>query len=66
MPRFVFKAQENLSPNTPSQALSSTVWTSVADLLLFLRQSRSVVLDAASELVILERLRGVMRGESRV
>ncbi|KZT67735.1 hypothetical protein DAEQUDRAFT_712938 [Daedalea quercina L-15889] len=59
----VLEAETHAGNVTP---LALTVWTSVADLLLFLRQSRSVVLDASSELTILERLRGVMRGESKL
>ncbi|KAI0748219.1 hypothetical protein C8Q80DRAFT_1104066 [Daedaleopsis nitida] len=50
----------NVSP------LASSMWTSVADLFLFVRQSRSVVaLDTATMVRILNRLRDVMRGESK-
>ncbi|TFY64018.1 hypothetical protein EVJ58_g2900 [Rhodofomes roseus] len=57
------EAEVHAGSGTP---IASTLWASIADLLLFLRQSRSVVLDASSELTILERLRGVMRGESKL
>ncbi|PCH38065.1 hypothetical protein WOLCODRAFT_136025 [Wolfiporia cocos MD-104 SS10] len=46
--------------------LTSTIWASVADLLLFLRQSRSVALNASSEANILDRLRAFTRNESRL
>ncbi|PIL24081.1 hypothetical protein GSI_13832 [Ganoderma sinense ZZ0214-1] len=47
--------------------LASSVWTSVADLLLFVRQSRSVIaLNTAVPGRILDRLKGVIRGESKV
>ena len=47
--------------------LASSIWTSVADLFLFMRQSRSVIaLDTAVPARILDRLKGVVRGESKV
>ena len=47
--------------------LASSIWTSVADLFLFVRQSRSVIaLDTAVPARILGRLKGVVRGESKV
>ncbi|KAI1795782.1 hypothetical protein LXA43DRAFT_1163651 [Ganoderma leucocontextum] len=47
--------------------LASNIWTSIADLFLFVRQSRSVIaLDTAVPARILDRLKGVVRGESKV
>lgn len=47
--------------------LASSIWTSVADLFLFMRQSRSVIaLDMAVPARILDRMKGVVRGESKV
>ncbi len=43
------------------------MWTSVADLFLFVRQSRSVIaLDTTVPARILNRLKDVVRGESKV
>ncbi|TBU65728.1 hypothetical protein BD310DRAFT_803111 [Dichomitus squalens] len=48
----------NVSP------VASSIWTSVGDLFLFVRQSRSVIaLDTAVPARILERLKGVVRGD---
>ncbi|TFK89146.1 hypothetical protein K466DRAFT_545801 [Polyporus arcularius HHB13444] len=47
--------------------LVSSMWTSVADLFLFVRQSRSVIaLDTTVPARILNRLKDVVRGESKV
>ena len=47
--------------------LASSIWTSVADLFLFVRQSRSVIaLDTSVPARIMERLKSVVRGESKV
>ncbi|OBZ75571.1 hypothetical protein A0H81_04216 [Grifola frondosa] len=51
----------NLSP------LASSVWASVADLFLFIRQSRSVVaLNISSQTRIVNRLRTVVRAEAKL
>ena len=51
----------NVSP------LTSSIWTSVADLFLFVRQSRSVIaLDTVVPARILDRLKSLVRGESKV
>lgn len=50
----------NISP------LASTMWTSVADLILFLRQARIIALDVSTENTMINRLRTVVRGESKL
>ncbi|KAH9951250.1 hypothetical protein B0H21DRAFT_272251 [Amylocystis lapponica] len=46
--------------------LASTVWASVADLFLYLRQSRSVALEPSTEARILSRLRALIRGGKKL
>lgn len=49
------------------QPLASSIWTSVGDLFLFLRQSRAVIaLDTVVSSRILTRLKDVVRSESKV
>ena len=49
------------------QPLTSSLWTAVGDLFLFVRQSRTVVaLDTALPARVLNRLKDVVRGESKV
>ncbi|GBE81969.1 hypothetical protein SCP_0403450 [Sparassis crispa] len=58
-----FEADAHAGNHSP---LASTIWASVADLLLFLRQSRSVALDTSLETRILNRLRTIVRGEAKL
>ncbi|KAI9070388.1 hypothetical protein FKP32DRAFT_1586228 [Trametes sanguinea] len=59
-----FEADVRAGNNSP---LASSVWTSVADLFLFLRQSRSTIaLDTVIPSRILHRLKDVVRSESKI
>ncbi|KAI0362213.1 hypothetical protein OH77DRAFT_1416438 [Trametes cingulata] len=59
-----FEADVRAGNNSP---LASSIWTSVGDLFLFLRQSRSVIaLDTVVSTRILNRLKDVVRNESKI
>ncbi|KZT09437.1 uncharacterized protein LAESUDRAFT_741739 [Laetiporus sulphureus 93-53] len=59
----VFEVDAHAGDTSP---LASTVWASVADMLLFLHQAHFTVLDPVSETDIMERLRIVSRGETKL
>lgn len=42
------------------------MWSSVADLLLFLRQARITALNVSSEANTISRLRAIVQGEAKV
>ncbi|KAI0831397.1 hypothetical protein BC628DRAFT_1312212 [Trametes gibbosa] len=59
-----FEADVRAGNNSP---LASSIWTSVGDLFLFLRQSRSpVALDTVVSSRILTRLKDVVRSEAKI
>ncbi|KAH9856975.1 hypothetical protein C2E23DRAFT_892456 [Lenzites betulinus] len=59
-----FEADVRAGNNSP---LASSIWTSVGDLFLFLRQSRSyVALDTVFSQLILTRLKDVVRSEAKI
>ncbi|KAI0324520.1 hypothetical protein GY45DRAFT_1288775 [Cubamyces sp. BRFM 1775] len=59
-----FEMDARAGSNSP---LASSIWTSVADLFLFLRQSRCVIaLDTVIPSRILNRLKDVVRSESKI
>ncbi|KAI0670290.1 hypothetical protein C8Q78DRAFT_114403 [Trametes maxima] len=59
-----FEADVRAGNNSP---LASSIWTSVGDLFLFLRQSRSVIaLDTVVSSRMLNRLKDVVRSEAKI
>lgn len=50
----------NISP------MASSMWSSVADLLLFLRQARITALNVSSEANTISRLRAIVQGEAKL